>query len=99
MRATELGTDRTQQVSSPEDNIWDAAWCGNNAFAAVASPEPGEGYTAKLSVTDIADSGALGESREICQPRVSLAGRPHPRQRMAHRLSLALRLDITVERI
>src|SRR5207302_4022973 len=33
----EVDTERVRQVSVAHDNIWEAAWCGNEALAAVVS--------------------------------------------------------------
>jgi len=60
----ELSTDRVRQVSAAADNVWEANWCGNDAFIAVVSPGPGEGlwYSADLRLTEIKDSPlTLGE--------------------------------------
>jgi dipeptidyl aminopeptidase/acylaminoacyl peptidase len=50
----ELATGRTQRVSPPDINVWEAVWCGNKRLAAVVSPGPGEGlwYSAGLHVID-----------------------------------------------
>lgn len=51
----EIGTESVHQVTPANCNIWEAAWCGNQAFAAVSSPGPGEGlwYTARLSIVEV----------------------------------------------
>lgn len=63
----ELATDRVRQVSSAENNIWEAVWCGNEALAAVSSPGPEEGlwYSARLHIVE----RETGNSREIYSPR------------------------------
>jgi dipeptidyl aminopeptidase/acylaminoacyl peptidase len=66
----ELATDRMRQVSAADSNIWEAAWCGNEALAAVVSPGPGEGlwYSARLAVMEI----ETGNSRELYMPQDQL---------------------------
>lgn len=55
------------QFTPAESNIWEAAWCGNQAITAVVSPGPGEGlwYTARLTV--IQTEG--GASRDVFTPQ------------------------------
>jgi dipeptidyl aminopeptidase/acylaminoacyl peptidase len=62
----EPATDRMQKVSPAGANIWEAAWCGNDALAAVVSSGPSEGlwYGARLHIFKL--SG--GSSREIYAP-------------------------------
>jgi dipeptidyl aminopeptidase/acylaminoacyl peptidase len=63
----EPATDCMRQVSGANSNIWEAAWCGNDAVVAVVSPGPGEGmwYSARLHVVETED----GSSREIYAPQ------------------------------
>jgi dipeptidyl aminopeptidase/acylaminoacyl peptidase len=66
----DLAENRVSQLGPADSNVWEAAWCGNDALAAVVSPGPSEGlwYTARLAVID-ARSGA---SREIFTPQDQL---------------------------
>lgn len=66
----ELATDRVHQVSRDDSNIWEAAWCSNDALAAVVSPGPGEGlwYSARLHIIEI----ETGNYREVYKPRDQL---------------------------
>ncbi|MHB8815173.1 MAG: prolyl oligopeptidase family serine peptidase [Steroidobacteraceae bacterium] len=66
----DLEENRVSQFSPADSNIWEAAWCGNNAIAAIASPGPSEGlwYTARLTV--IPTEG--GASREMFAPQDQL---------------------------
>ncbi len=70
----ELAAGRSRQVSRDQDNIWEAVWCGSDAFAAVVSGAPGEGlwYSARLQVTAINGSSASAETREIYAPKDQL---------------------------
>jgi dipeptidyl aminopeptidase/acylaminoacyl peptidase len=63
----ELATDLVRQVGHADSNIWEAAWCGNAAFAAVVSSGSGEGlwYAARLRIVET----ETGISREIYQPQ------------------------------
>jgi dipeptidyl aminopeptidase/acylaminoacyl peptidase len=63
----DLEENRVSQFSPADSNIWEAAWCGNDAIAAVVSPGPGEGlwYTARLSI--IQTEG--GARRDIYGPQ------------------------------
>lgn len=58
------------QVSSAGSNIWEAAWCGDQALVAVVSPGPGEGlwYTARLALIETGG----GASRDLYAPRDQL---------------------------
>lgn len=58
------------QVSSAGSNIWEAAWCGDQALVAVVSPGPGEGlwYTARLALIETGS----GASRDLYAPRDQL---------------------------
>jgi dipeptidyl aminopeptidase/acylaminoacyl peptidase len=51
----ELASNRVQQVSPADANIWEAVWCGGDALAVVTSPGPGEGlwYSARLQRLDL----------------------------------------------
>ncbi|MGH8200509.1 MAG: S9 family peptidase [Steroidobacteraceae bacterium] len=66
----DLEENRVSQFSPAGSNIWEAAWCGNDAIAAIVSPGPGEGlwYTARLAVIET-ESGA---SRDIYTPQDQL---------------------------
>jgi dipeptidyl aminopeptidase/acylaminoacyl peptidase len=50
----DLEANRVSQFSPADCNVWEAAWCGNDAIAAVVSPGPSEGlwYTARLAVIE-----------------------------------------------
>ena len=63
----ELATGRLHEVGDADDNVWEAAWCGNDAFAAVVSPGPMEGlwYSARLRVINI----ETGRGRDVHVPR------------------------------
>lgn len=63
----ETATRQVRAFGPPECNVWEAAWCGNGAVAAIASPGPSEGlwYTARLHVIEL-DTGA---AREVYRPR------------------------------
>ena len=66
----DLESNRVSQFSPPDANVWEAAWCGNEAITAVVSPGPSEGlwYTARLIV--IKTEG--GTRRDIYVPRDQL---------------------------
>jgi len=71
----DLEENRVSQVSPAGSNIWEAAWCGNEAIAAVVSPGPGEGlwYTARLQlIAAAARQGAGSSGRELLVPRDQL---------------------------
>ena len=38
----EVETQNLQQLPTPNYNVWEATWCGDQAIVAVTSPEPGE---------------------------------------------------------
>jgi len=63
----EPASGEVRRVSSPDCNIWEVTWCGNEALAAVVSPGPGEGlwYTARLGIIDV----RTGECREVHTPK------------------------------
>jgi dipeptidyl aminopeptidase/acylaminoacyl peptidase len=66
----ELATQDVRQVGSPDRNVWEAVWCGDEALTAVVSPGPGEGlwYTARLALLNIND----GHWRDIYTPKDQL---------------------------
>jgi dipeptidyl aminopeptidase/acylaminoacyl peptidase len=66
----ELATDQVRQASRGDINIWEAAWCGNDAIAAVTSLGPGEGlwYSAQLSLIEIQS----GQMRQLYEPKDQL---------------------------
>ncbi|HEV2271383.1 MAG TPA: S9 family peptidase [Steroidobacteraceae bacterium] len=66
----DLEENSVSQFSPGDSNIWEAAWCGNDAVTAVVSPGPSEGlwYTARLAV--IQTEG--GASRDIFVPQDQL---------------------------
>jgi dipeptidyl aminopeptidase/acylaminoacyl peptidase len=66
----EVATNSVRPVSKPDSNIWEASWCGNEAYAAVVSPGSGEGlwYSARLALVEI----ETGSSRELYAPRDQL---------------------------
>lgn len=63
----DLAAGSVRQVSRNEENIWEAAWCGNQAICAVVSAGPSEGlwYTARLRIIEI----STANSRELYAPR------------------------------
>ncbi len=66
----ELEENSVSQVGRADSNIWEAAWCGNDAITAVVSPGPSEGlwYTARLTVIETED----GASRDLYKPEDQL---------------------------
>ncbi len=77
----ELATRSVHEVATPRTNIWEAAWCGNDALAAVVSAGPNEGdwYHAHLQIIDV----GTGRSREMHVPSRQLglpAASPSGRQ-------------------
>lgn len=66
----ELATNSVCGVGTPELNVWEATWIGNDAIAAIVSPGPGEGlwYTARLRAIDVRS----GETRELYTPEDQL---------------------------
>lgn len=73
----DVASKDVRAIGPDRRNVWEAAWCGLNAIAAVTSAEPGEGhwYKARLDLLDI-DSGM---AREVYAPRDQiglLAGSP-----------------------
>jgi dipeptidyl aminopeptidase/acylaminoacyl peptidase len=62
----ELATKLVSQVGRAESNVWEMAWCGNEAFVAVTSPGPGEGlwYSAHLQIVDL----KTGMGRDVYVP-------------------------------
>jgi dipeptidyl aminopeptidase/acylaminoacyl peptidase len=76
----DVRTGRASQVSPSDCNIWEVAWCGNEALAAVASPGPGEGlwYTAHTVLIDI-NTGTCLEVRAPEDQHGCLASSPSGR--------------------
>jgi len=71
----DLGENRVEQASPAESNIWEAAWCGNDAITAVVSPGPGEGlwYSARLQLIPIAAGQSANRAgRDLLVPRDQL---------------------------
>lgn len=68
----ELGNATVRQIGEAADNVWEAAWCGNEAIAIVASSGPEEGlwYSARLRLVDLATE----RSRELYAPKCQLGG-------------------------
>jgi dipeptidyl aminopeptidase/acylaminoacyl peptidase len=66
----DLEENRVSRFSPAKLNIWEAAWCGNDAIAAVVSSGSSEGlwYTARLAV--IKTEG--GASRDVYTPQDQL---------------------------
>ena len=66
----DLEENRVSLASPADSNVWEAAWCGNDAIAAIVSPGPSEGlwYTARLAVIRTDGSG----SREVYSPQDQL---------------------------
>ncbi|MGH8170343.1 MAG: prolyl oligopeptidase family serine peptidase [Steroidobacteraceae bacterium] len=66
----DLEESRVSQCGPADSNIWEAAWCGNEAITAVVSPGPGEGlwYTARLALIDTQG----GAPREMFEPQDQL---------------------------
>jgi dipeptidyl aminopeptidase/acylaminoacyl peptidase len=66
----DLEENRVSRVSPAQSNIWEAAWCGNDAITAVVSPGSSEGlwYTARLTV--IKTEG--GASHDVYVPQDQL---------------------------
>ncbi|MDE2050873.1 MAG: S9 family peptidase, partial [Gammaproteobacteria bacterium] len=66
----DLEENRVSQVGQANSNVWEAAWCGNEAITAVVSPGPGEGlwYTARLAVIETQG----GATREVYGPQDQL---------------------------
>jgi dipeptidyl aminopeptidase/acylaminoacyl peptidase len=76
----ELATGHVRQVSPEDVNVWEAAWCGNGAIAAVISNAPGEGlwYSARLSLVDVDTGQRRGidsPAHQIGWPAASPSGR------------------------
>jgi dipeptidyl aminopeptidase/acylaminoacyl peptidase len=66
----DLEENRVSRFGPGKSNIWEAAWCGNDAITAVVSPGPGEAlwYTARLTI--IKTEG--GASRDVYVPQDQL---------------------------
>jgi dipeptidyl aminopeptidase/acylaminoacyl peptidase len=62
--------DCVRQISPVDYNVWEAAWCGNDAITAVVSPGPSEGlwYTARLTIIETGN----GSSRDVYTPKDQL---------------------------
>jgi len=69
----EVESHEVRQVSNTDTNVWEAAWCGNDALVAVTSPGPSEGlwYTAHLHRIELATG-----SRELLYVPESQLGWP-----------------------
>src|SRR6185437_8765536 len=65
----DLEEDHVSQFSPADCNIWEAAWCGNEAITAVVSPGSSEGlwYTARLALFEEG-----GTSRNLYTPQDQL---------------------------
>jgi dipeptidyl aminopeptidase/acylaminoacyl peptidase len=63
----EFSTGKLRLASSPDCNIWEVSWCGDDALVAIASPGPSESlwYEAQLHLIDI----QTAQWRRIFQPR------------------------------
>ena len=66
----DLEANRVSLISPADSNIWEAAWCGNEAIVAVVSPGPSESlwYTARLAMIQT-DGGAR---RDLYSPQDQL---------------------------
>ncbi|MBW4050514.1 MAG: S9 family peptidase [Proteobacteria bacterium] len=66
----EVEENRVSQVSPADSNVWEAAWCGNDAITAIVSPGPSEGlwYSARLTVIETEG----GASRVVYTPQDQL---------------------------
>src|ERR1700677_2707203 len=66
----DLEENRVSQFTPADSNIWEAAWCGNEAITAVVSPGSSESrwYPARLSI--IKTEG--GASRDVYTPQDQL---------------------------
>ena len=66
----QLSADEVLPVSLPAINVWEAAWCGNESIAAVASTGPSEGlwYSARLYLLNLES----GVHREMYAPKDQL---------------------------
>lgn len=63
----EVATNTVEEIGSRELNIWEAAWLGQHAVAAITSPGSGEGlwYAARVHALSLGSTDA----REIYAPR------------------------------
>ena len=61
-----VASDQAYPVSASDCNTWEAAWCGEDTLAVVASPRAGEGdwYSADLRIIDV----KTGKHRRIYHP-------------------------------
>ena len=68
----DLATKTATQISPKDANIWEADWCGDDAVAAIVSPDPGEAawYAATLETFSLDGVGADGKT--ICTPNDQL---------------------------
>jgi dipeptidyl aminopeptidase/acylaminoacyl peptidase len=66
----DVGGNTMTRVNHDGQNVWEAAWCGNDSIAAIASPGPGEGlwYSAHLHLLNVHS----GERRELYVPKDQL---------------------------
>lgn len=66
----EVASNSVHQISEPNVNVWEAAWCGNEHLAAVVSSGPREGhwYSARLHVI----ATQTGASRQVYAPKDQL---------------------------
>lgn len=66
----DLANGEIRKAGPPDQNIWEAVWCGVGAIAAIASPDPEEGhwYDAHLALLELGS----GRWREILTPRDQL---------------------------
>jgi dipeptidyl aminopeptidase/acylaminoacyl peptidase len=76
----DLEENRVSQLSPAASNIWEAAWCGNEAIVAVVSPGPSESlwYTARLSLITTesrASRDIYGPQDQLGWPSGSPSGR------------------------
>jgi dipeptidyl aminopeptidase/acylaminoacyl peptidase len=62
----ECATNTVKAVGVPDLNVWEAVWCGTDAYVAVVSSGPGEGlwYHASLHIVEL----ETGRSRKIYTP-------------------------------
>ncbi len=72
----DVAAKTARQVSPPGVNIWEACWCGVDAFGAICSETPGEDawYVADLRLFDLA-----GGSRVLFKPEHQLGWLSAPR--------------------
>ena len=65
-----VASDQAYPVTTSDCNTWEAAWCGEDTLAVVASPRSGEGdwYSANLRILDV----KAGKHHRIYQPTEQL---------------------------